>query len=125
MATTLDFTRPHVLRNEVEYDAAVREIERLLDEEVTAPGTEGCERLEFLSVLVEHYEEQHYPMGDVTPQEAVDFVLKQKGMSRADLEDFMGGKSRVSEFFRGKRGLSKSQIQALHRHLGIPAEVLL
>ena len=64
-------------------------------------------------------------MGAVTPQEAVTFMLEQKGLSRADLDDVMGGKSRVSEFFSGRRDLSKSQVEALRRLLGIPADILL
>lgn len=122
--TLLDFSKPHVLRSEAEYDAAITEIERLLDEDVRA-GTEGHDRLEFLSVLVEHYEDGRYPMGTVTPQEAVLFMLEQKGMERADLDEVMGGKSRVSEFLSGKRELSKSQVEGLRRVLGIPADVLL
>lgn len=125
MATALlDFSKPHVLRSEEEYDAAIAEIERLLDEDVE-PGSEGYERLEFLSVLVEHYEDERYPMGAVTPQQAVTFMLEQKGLDRSDLDDVMGGKSRVSEFLNGKRELSKSQVEGLRRLLGIPADVLL
>jgi HTH-type transcriptional regulator/antitoxin HigA len=122
--TLLDFTKPHVLKDEAEYDAAVAEIGRLLDEDVEL-GSEGYDRLEFLSVLVEHYEEEQYPMGTVTPQEAVLFMLEQKGLERTDLDEVMGGKSRVSEFLTGKRGPSKSQVEGLHRMLGIPADVLL
>jgi len=88
-------------------------------------GSEGFDRLEFLSVLVEHYEEERYPMGTVTPQEAVTFMLEQKGMSRSDLDEVMGGKSRVSDFLNGRRELSKSQIEGLRRLLGIPADILL
>lgn len=125
MATNLlDFSKPHVLRSEAEYDAAIAEIERLLDEDVER-GSEGYDRLEFLSVLVEHYEDERYPMGAVTPQEAVTFMLEQKGLDRSDLDDVMGGKSRVSEFLNGKRELSKSQVEGLRRLLGIPADVLL
>ena len=125
MATALlDFSKPHVLRSEAEYEAAIAEIHRLLDQDVEA-GTEGYDRLEFLSVLVEHYEDEHYPMGTATPQQAVLFMLEQKGMDRADLDDVMGGKSRVSEFLNGKRELSKSQVEGLRHLLGIPADVLL
>ena len=120
----LDFSKPHVLRSEAEYDAAIAEIERLLDEAVER-GSEGYERLEFLSVLVEHYEDERYSMGSVTPQQAVTFMLEQKGLDRSDLDEVMGGKSRVSEFLNGKRDLSKSQVEGLRRLLGIPADVLL
>jgi len=125
MATALlDFSKPHVLRNDVEYEAAIAEIERLLDEDVEK-GSEGYDRLEFLSVLVEHFEEERYPMGEVTPQQAVTFMLEQKGMVRSDLDEVMGGKSRVSEFLNGKRELSKAQVGALRQLLGIPADLLL
>ena len=125
MATALlDFSKPHVLRSEAEYDAAIAEIGRLLDEDVES-GSEGYERLEFLSVLVEHYEDEHHPMGSVTPQQAVTFMLEQKGMDRSDLDGVMGGKSRVSEFLNSKRDLSKSQVEGLRRILGIPADILL
>lgn len=120
----LDFSKPHVLRTEAEYDAAIAEIERLLDNDVER-GSEGYERLEFLSVLVEHYEDERYPIGPVTPQQAVAFMLEQKGMDRSDLDDVMGGKSRVSEFLNAKRDLSKAQVEGLRRLLGIPADVLL
>lgn len=124
MTTVLDFPRPHVLRTEEEYEAAIAEIERLLDEG-SEEGTEAFDRLELLSVLVEHYEEERYPMGTVSPQEAVSFMLEQKGMTRVDLEAIMGGKSRVSEFFSGKRALSKTQVEVLYRELGVPADILL
>jgi len=120
----LDFSKPHVLKNDTEYEAAINEIEQLLDEEVE-PASEGYDRLEFLSVLVEHYEEDQYPMGSVTPQQAVTFMLEQKGLERSDLDEVMGGKSRVSDFLNGKRSLSRSQIEGLRRMLGIPADILL
>jgi len=124
MTAVLDFSKPHLLRTEAEYEAALAEVERLLDEDVEA-GSEGYDRLEFLSVLVEHYDDEHYPMGPVTPQEAVTFMLEQKGLSRSDLDEVMGGKSRVSEFLGGKRELSKSQVTGVRRLLGIPADILL
>ncbi len=64
-------------------------------------------------------------MGSVTPQQAVTFMLEQKGLERSDLDEVMGGKSRVSDFLNGKRDLSKSQIEGLRRMLGIPADILL
>lgn len=125
MTRLLDFTQPHVLRNEAEYNLAIEEIDRLLDAD-PPKGTADYDRLEFLSVLVEDYEDRHFPMGDdVSPQEAVDFMLEQKGLDRSDLSESLGGRSRVSEFFSGKRPLSKTQVEALRRHLGLSADILL
>lgn len=87
MTRLLDFTQPHVLRDESEYNKAVEEVDGLLDAD-PPEGSVDYERLEFLSVLVEEYEERHFPMGeDVTPREAVDFMLEQKGLDRSDLAE--------------------------------------
>lgn len=125
MAEVLDFTQPHLLRNEEEYDIAVAEIDVLLDAD-PPPESEAYERLEFLSVLVQAYEDAHVPAYEQpTPQEVVDFMLEQKGFSRAELAKWLGGRSRTSEFFSGTRPLSIRQIGALRTHLGIPADLLL
>ena len=126
MQTVIDIPTPHVLRTQEEYDAAVAEIDRLLDLD-PRPSTEGYDRLELLSLLVEDYDSRNHPIddSDLTPRDAVEFMLDQKGMTRADLADIMGGRSRVSEFFSGKRELSKTQIEALRDKLGISADLLL
>jgi len=126
MSVTLDFTKPHLLRGDDEYDAAVREVDALLDLD-PRPGSEDFERLEFLSVLIEEYEDEHEPRDEraPTPQGVVDFMLEQNGLTRADLSECMGGKSRVSEFFAGKRELSRDQIRGLRSLLGIPADLLI
>lgn len=126
MHTVLDIPTPHILRNPEEYAAAVAEIDRLLDLN-PQPFTEDSDRLEMLSLLVEDYDARIDPIddSDLTPQDLVDFMLDQKGMTRADLAEIMGGRSRVSDFFSSKRALSKGQIEALRNTLGIPADLLL
>jgi HTH-type transcriptional regulator/antitoxin HigA len=125
MSTALDLTAIRALRTDGEYEAALAEIEALMDRSPARLSEEGA-RLEALSLLVEHYERQHYPIEDAgTPQDIVDFMLEQHGMTRSDLNDLLGGKSRVSEFFSGKRALSIGQIKALYQTLHIPADLLL
>lgn len=126
MQTVIDIPSPHVLRTQEEYDAAVAEIDRLLDLDPRA-YSEDYDRLEMLSLLVEDFDSRNDAIddSDLTPQDAVEFMLDQKGMTRADLVGIMGGRSRVSEFFGGKRELSKTQIQVLRDVLGIPADLLL
>lgn len=125
-AMTLSFTKPHVLRNRREYKAAVSEIDALLDLDPKR-GSESYERLEFLSVLVQAYEDEHDPIDTAgsTPQSVVAFMLEQQGKVRSDLAPLLGGKGRVSEFFSGKRRLSIEQIKALRDELGIPADLLI
>jgi HTH-type transcriptional regulator / antitoxin HigA len=125
-AMTLDFTKPHVLRNVREYRAAVAEIDQLLDDDPRR-ASDAYNRLELLSVLVEAYEDEHDPIDETegTPQSIVAFMLDQREMTRSDLAPLMGGKARVSEFFSGKRRLSVEQIRSLRDALGIPADLLI
>jgi HTH-type transcriptional regulator/antitoxin HigA len=124
-SSPLDFRKPHVLRNQREFKAAVEEIDDLLDRGPRR-GSEEYERLEFLSVLVKAYEDEHDPVDEAgTPQSVVSFMLEQKGRTRADLAPLMGGRGRVSEFFSGKRRLSIDQIRKLRDELGIPADLLI
>jgi HTH-type transcriptional regulator / antitoxin HigA len=124
MTRTLDFRKPHLLRDQFEYEAAIEEVEHLLMKDPKA-GSADYDRLEFLSVLIEQYEELAFPIDKASPQSVIDFMLEQKGMSRGDLADVMGGKSRVSEFFAGKRELSVNQVRALRETLGVPADLLI
>lgn len=121
---TLDFSKPHVLRNEREYDAAVAELDVLLDRGKLSRVEK--DRLEFLTLLVEAYDREHHPIADTsTPQSVLDFVLEQNGLTRTDLAPLMGGRSRVSDFFNGRRALSLGQIQKLRDRFGLAADVLI
>jgi HTH-type transcriptional regulator / antitoxin HigA len=126
MATpVLDFTKPHVLRTVREYNAAVAEVDRLLEANPKR-GSPEDNRLEFLTVLIQAYEDERVAEPrDVTPQEAVEFFLEQHGATRTELAQLMGGRSRVSDFFNGKRDLSTTQIKALRDRFGIPADLLI
>ena len=125
MATALRWTCPHPLRTAREYAAAVAEIDALIDRHPKR-GTRACDRLELLSVLVEAYEDERHPIEQGgTPQAAVRFMMDQKGVTRSQLAEWLGGRSRASEFFRGRRPLSLRQVRALRDRLGVPADLLL
>jgi HTH-type transcriptional regulator/antitoxin HigA len=124
MPDILDFTKPHVLRSEEEYDAAIIEIERLLDLDPAA-YSEDYERLEFLSVLAEAYERVHFKIEGGTPADVVEFMLEQKGLGRAEVNPLLGGEHSAAEFFAGTRKLSRDEIERIRDLLGIPADLLL
>ena len=124
MATAV-IERPHVLHSAKEYNVALAAIQELLKRN-PRKGTREYEILELLSLLVEDFETRNLPEPPVpTPAAVVAFMLEQKGLTRADLAEPLGGKSRVSEFFAGKRALSTNQIRALRDLLGVPADLLI
>jgi HTH-type transcriptional regulator/antitoxin HigA len=104
------------------HEAALKQIERLWDSE---EGTEDGDRLEILTTLVEAYEEANFPMDFPDPIEAIKLRLEQHGADRKSLIGILGNRTRVNEVLRRDRGLSLTMIRQLHRHLGIPAEVLI
>ena len=110
------------IRTRRDHKAALAEIERLFD---AKPGTPDGDRLEVLTTLVEAYEQQHDPVLPPDPVEAILYFMESKGLSRKDLEPFMGSREKVSEVLNRKRPLSIEMIRRLHDGLGIPAEVLI
>ncbi len=113
-----------VIRGREEYDAALSEIDRLIDRD-PAPGTPEGERLELVAVLARDYEARTLPKVAVDPVDAIRFRMEQQGLRQRDLVPFIGSKSKVSEVLSGKRPLTLAMIRALHAGLGIPAEALL
>lgn len=110
------------IRTEEDYEAALAKIEEIFDAE---PGTSDADLLDVLVVLVEAYEEEHYPIGLPDPIEAIKYQMDRLGLSRKDLEKFIGSKSRVSEILNRRRTLTIDMIRRLHEGLGISAEILL
>jgi HTH-type transcriptional regulator/antitoxin HigA len=110
------------IRTKADYTAALKTISSLLD----APeGSREAGMLEVLSVLVEAYEEEHYPIPPPDPIEAIKFRMEQMGLTRRDLEPYLGSRARVSEVLNRKRPLSVEMIRRLNAGLGIPAEILI
>jgi len=110
------------IRDEQTYNQSLNRIEELWGAEI---GTPDGDELDVLLTLVEVYEAKHYPMPPSDPVDAIFFCMEQMDLSRKDLEQFLGPKSRVSDVLNRKRHLSMKQIVNLHRGIGIPYENLI
>jgi len=113
--------KPRLIKSDQTYEEALAYVESLMD---AKPGTKQEEELELWALLIEQYENEHHPIRDPDPVEAIRFRMDQLGLNRKDLEPFIGQKSRVSEVLNRKRPLSLPMIRSLHTHLGISAAVL-
>jgi len=111
-----------IIKTEADYQAALSRIDKLMDAE---PNTPEGDELELLVTLVELYEGRKYPIDMPGAVEAIKFRMEQSGLNQQDLVPFIGSKSKVSEVLNKKRPLSLSMMRALHKGLGIPAEILL
>ena len=110
------------IRTEADYQAALARVNALMD---AAAGSPEGEELDVLVDLVALYESRRYEIGYPSPVQAIEFRMDQQGLSARDLVPLIGSRAKVSEVLAGKRGITMSMARALHRHLGIPAEVLL
>ena len=110
------------IRTKCDYEAALREIKRLWGGK--AGSSEG-DRLDVLATLIDAYEAEHFPMDPPDPIEAIKFRMEQQGLTRRDLEEIIGTRTRIAEVLNRKRGLSIAMIRRLHERLGISAEVLI
>ncbi len=111
-----------VIKTEDDYQQALKRLEVIFDAPIDSP--EGDEA-EILSILIEKFEDEHYPIGPPDPIEAIKFRMEQMGMKKSDLANIIGYKSRVSEIFSGKRKLTLQMIRKLHEKLKIPYETLI
>ncbi len=110
------------IRNSKQHEAALKRIDEIFE---AKKGTPLGDELEILAILVEKYEEEHFPIPYPDPLEAIKFRMDQMGMTNQDLADIIGYKSRVSEFLNRKRKLPLEAIRRLHEHLNIPADILI
>ena len=112
----------HPIKTEADYEQALAEIEALFSAQ---PDTLEGDRLEILTTLVEAYERKHYPILPPDPVEALLYHLESRGLTRRDLEPYIGSRARVAEVLNRRRGLTIGMIRRLHQGLDIPAEVLI
>lgn len=110
------------IRSEADHASALADVERLWGAKA---GTPEGDRLDVLATLIDAYENERYPMDPPDPIAAILFRMEQQGLSRKDLEPFIGTRTRVSEVLNRKRGLSMGMVRQLHEGLGIPAEILI
>lgn len=109
------------IKTEVDYKAAMKEIEQLWGASYGSPEED---KLDVLVTLVEAYEEKHYPIPPPDPIEAILHYMENQGLSEQDLEPYLGSHLYVSEVLNRQRGLSLDMIRKLHMELGIPADIL-
>jgi HTH-type transcriptional regulator/antitoxin HigA len=112
----------HPIKTDRDYRRALKAVESLMD---ARPNTPDGDRLDVLATLVDAWERRHHPIDPPDPVAAIHFAMEQRGLSRADLEEYLGSRARVAEILNRKRSLTLPMIRRLHKGLGIPAEVLI
>jgi len=112
-----------IIHSDAEHHDALAELDRLMEIDPES-GTPDADELQLLALVIETYEKARWPIDLPDPVDAIRFCMDQQGLTRRDLEPYIGSRARVSEVLSGKRALSMRMIRALHAGLDIPLEVL-
>ena len=110
------------IKTEKDYNQALERLEIIFDAKL---GSAEGDELEVLGILIDQYENEHFPIGLPDPIEAIKFRMEQMGYNQNDLANIIGLKSRASEILNRKRKLSLEMIRQLHKRLNIPTDVLI
>ncbi|MDD4700547.1 MAG: ImmA/IrrE family metallo-endopeptidase [Oscillospiraceae bacterium] len=113
-----------VIKNEQDYEEALKLVEELISRDPDPDSTEG-EQLSLLSTLIQDYETRILPEILPDPIEAIKFRMEQASLKPVDLIPYIGSRGRVSEILSGKRQITLDMVRALSEGLGIPAKVLI
>jgi HTH-type transcriptional regulator/antitoxin HigA len=110
------------IKTEKDYQESLKRHDIIFD---AKKGTSEGDELEILSILIDKYENEKFPIGFPDPIEAIKFRMEQMGYNQNDLAKVVGLKSRASEILNRKRKLSLEMIRKLHQNWGIPTDVLI
>lgn len=116
-----------ILKTKEDYNLACERVFSLINstaKPIDQESKEG-EELELLSLLIEKYEQEHFPLELPDSIEAIKFRMDQMNLKQADIAPIFGGKTRVSEVLNRKRPLTLKMITLLNQYLGIPFESLM
>jgi HTH-type transcriptional regulator / antitoxin HigA len=114
--------RAKLLKTETDYRAALKRLEAISD---AKPGSPDSDELDKLGLMVDDYENKHYPIEAPDPIEAIKIRMEELHLKQVDLIPEIGGKSRVSEVLNRKRRLTVEMIRKLTTRLNLSSNLLI
>jgi HTH-type transcriptional regulator/antitoxin HigA len=112
---------PRLIRSDAELERYTEVLFELTS--LPKPTIAQLETINLLSLLVETYEAQRFPLEGSSPIEVLRFLMEQNGLQQRDLVAELGRESNISLILAGKRNLTIPHIQKLSRRFGVPVSV--
>ena len=109
------------IKTKRDYQAALKRAEQFWH---AAAGSTEADRLDVLTLLIADYETRHFPIADPDPIQFLEYVMESRGLTRKDLEPYLGSRARVAEVLNRNRALTLEMIRRLSERLGLRADVL-
>jgi HTH-type transcriptional regulator/antitoxin HigA len=114
---------PHVIHNDTELEVYTEALFNLTKLDNPSPPEE--EAIELLTLLVERYEQEHYPIPAADPVSVVRFLIEQQNLTQRDLIPQFGSESAVSMFLSGQRNLTIDQVRKLSTRFKLPTDLFI
>lgn len=121
-------TLPSVISNDEELEQMTEEVNRLMSKGIRNDDSLSPEEdalLELLVVLIETYEDEHYPIPDASPNDVLKFFMEDRGLKQIDLLPVFGSSGIASEVVNGKRSISKAQAKKLAEFFKVSVEIFI
>ena len=113
MTATVEYKRllteycPQVIDNDDELERLTEIVDELVTKGIKNQITvEEKSFLKLLTLLIEEYENEHYPVEELPPNEMLRGVLEERGLRQKDLVSVLGSEGAVSETLSGKRPIT-------------------
>ncbi len=113
------------IETEDEYDHMVSAVEQLMDKGEASLSPEESALLETMAILVQAYDDRHYPLAHTAPNEMLAYLMEASGLTAKDLLPVLGTRGRVSEVLSGKRSISKDQARKLATVFRVTADLFI
>ena len=111
-----------LIKSKEDYKKALHRLDEIFDSRM---GTPESDEADILGLLIEEYEQKHYPIEAPDPIEAIKIRMEEMHLKQKDLIGVIGGKSRVSEILNRKKKLSVEMIRNLSQRLNLSAQILI
>jgi HTH-type transcriptional regulator/antitoxin HigA len=114
---------PHVIHNDTELEAYTEALFQLTALE--NPSRSEVEAIELLTLLVERYEQERYPIAETDPVSVLRLLLERQNLAQRALIPEFGSESAVSMFLSRQRTLTLEQVRKLSARFKLPADVFM
>lgn len=111
-----------IIKTDADYESVLARIEEIMDSETNTPE---ADELELLSILVEKYENENYPLPEADPIDVIQYYIEQRGLKAKDLVGILGDKAIVSKILNRERKLNLRMVRNLHQKAKIPYNLLM
>lgn len=112
-----------VLRTAEEYERAMQAADRYFANQPAFDSADG-RRFELLLMVIEAYEDRHFPIEGSDPIEILEYAISNLGRSQKELGELLGARSRASEILKRRRQLNLDQIRRISAAWHLPIAAL-